>query len=306
MSKAADLYPSRQQEEPQIIERQDPTLYNRNFSNAPLSEAQLRQYERDGYILLPDVFSQAEVKRFLAEMGQMEKDPELLASDAAITEPSGNALRSVFQIHHNNDLYASVAADPRVADIARFILDDQVYIHQSRLNFKPGFSGKEFYWHSDFETWHTEDGMPRMRALSASILLTDNTEFNGSLMVMPGSHREYIACVGETPEDYYRESLKAQTVGTPDAGSLQQFQQRFGLSSTAAKAGSVLLFDCNLMHGSNSNITASPRSNLFFVYNAISNQVVEPFSGGKPRPEFLASRETITPLQSPAPQRKAG
>ncbi|WP_432695966.1 ectoine hydroxylase [Marinobacterium sp. YM272] len=306
MSHTADLYPSRQQEEPQIIERQDPTLYNQNFNNAPLSEAQLKQYERDGYILLPDLFSQAEVKRFLAEMGQMEKDPDLLASETAITEPNGNALRSVFQIHHNNELYASVAADPRIADIARFILDDQVYIHQSRLNFKPGFSGKEFYWHSDFETWHVEDGMPRMRALSASILLTDNTEFNGPLMVMPGSHREYIACVGETPEDYYLESLKAQTLGTPDAASLQQFQQRYGLRSSAAKAGSVLLFDCNLMHGSNSNITASPRSNLFFVYNALSNQVVEPFGGGKPRPEFLASRERITPVVSPAPQRKVG
>ncbi len=305
MSNPADLYPSRQQEEPQIIERQDPTLYNHKLTDAPLTEAQLKQYERDGYILLPEVFSQAEVQRFLSEMGKMEQDKALLASDAAITEPNGSALRSVFQIHDTNDLYASIAADPRIADIARFILDDQVYIHQSRLNFKPGFSGKEFYWHSDFETWHVEDGMPRMRALSASVLLTDNTEFNGSLMVMPGSHREYIACVGETPEDYFRQSLKAQTVGTPDAGSLEQFQQRFGLRSTAAKAGSVLLFDCNLMHGSNSNITASPRSNLFFVYNAMSNQVVEPFGGAKPRPEFLASRSSIIPLASPTPQRKA-
>src|SRR3546814_10756649 len=44
----------------------------------------------------------------------------------------------------------------------------------SRLNYKPGFKGKEFYWHSDFETWHVEDGMPQMRALSMSILLAEN------------------------------------------------------------------------------------------------------------------------------------
>ena len=53
--------------------------------------------------------------------------------------------------------------------IAEQILGSQVYIHQSRVNLKPGFKGKEFYWHSDFETWHIEDGMPRMRALSCSI-----------------------------------------------------------------------------------------------------------------------------------------
>src|SRR3546814_3200003 len=56
-----------------------------------------------------------------------------------------------------------LAADERLAGVARFLLDDTVYIHQSRLNYKPGFQGKEFYWHSDFETWHVEDGMPRMR-----------------------------------------------------------------------------------------------------------------------------------------------
>lgn len=63
---------------------------------------------------------------------------------------------------------------PRLLDIAQFLLDDEVYIHQSRLNYKPGFRGKEFYWHSDFETWHVEDGMPRLRALSISITLTEN------------------------------------------------------------------------------------------------------------------------------------
>src|SRR3546814_1501545 len=72
----------------------------------------------------------------------------------------------MFQIHAQSNLLRRLAADERLAGVARFLLDDTVYIHQSRLNYKPGFQGKEFYWHSDFETWHVEDGMPRMRALS--------------------------------------------------------------------------------------------------------------------------------------------
>ncbi|KEA63668.1 Ectoine hydroxylase [Marinobacterium lacunae] len=305
MSTFEDLYPSRDIEEPLLIERKEPVFHGNTLNNAPISEAQLHQYDRDGYLLLPNLFSQSEVKRFLAELDAMQQDEALLATEAAVTEPESQALRSVFQIHRNNALFSQVATDPRIADIARFILDDDLYIHQSRLNFKPGFNGREFYWHSDFETWHAEDGMPGMRALSASILLTDNTEFNGALMVMPGSHRTFIGCVGRTPKDYYRKSLKAQTVGTPDTASLETFQQRYGLRSTAAKAGSVLLFDCNLMHGSNSNITANPRSNLFFVYNAVSNRVVAPFNGNTPRPEFLATRETFSPLLAPEPQKKA-
>src|SRR3546814_10424765 len=79
-----------------------------------------------------------------------------------------------------------------------------------------GFKGREFYWHSDFETWHVEDGMPRMRALSMSVLLAENTPHNGPLMVIPGSHRTYLTCLGETPDDHYLSSLKKQEYGVPD------------------------------------------------------------------------------------------
>ncbi|MFB2351798.1 phytanoyl-CoA dioxygenase family protein, partial [Priestia megaterium] len=76
-------------------------------------------------------------------------------------------------------LLGRLAADERLVAIANHILGDEVYLHQTRLNYKPGFDGKEFYWHSDFETWHTEDGMPRMRAISMSVQLVDNFAFNG-------------------------------------------------------------------------------------------------------------------------------
>ena len=55
-----------------------------------------------------------------------------------------------------------------------------------------------------------------MRAVSFSIALTENYTHNGALMIMPGSHRTFVSCVGETPDDYYKTSLKSQNVGTPD------------------------------------------------------------------------------------------
>jgi ectoine hydroxylase-related dioxygenase (phytanoyl-CoA dioxygenase family) len=149
-----------------------------------------------------------------------------------------------------------------------------VYLHQSRLNYKPGFTGKEFYWHSDFETWHAEDGMPRMRAISASILLTDNDALNGPLMLMPGSHRTFVACAGETPDDNHKIVAQEAGVGVPSHDSADpDGPNRFGIDYAAGKAGTVVLFDCNTLHGSNGNITPFPRSNAFFVYNAWSNKV---------------------------------
>jgi len=54
-----------------------------------------------------------------------------------------------------------------------------------------------------FETWYAEDGMPRMRAISCSINLTENFEFNVPLMAIPGSHKTYIFCGGKTPDNHY-------------------------------------------------------------------------------------------------------
>ena len=96
-------------------------------------------------------------------------------------------------------MLARLTRDPRLVNVARQILGSEVYVHQSRANMKPGFKGKEFYWHSDFETWHVEDGMPAMRALSCSVLLTDNNANNGPLMLVPGSHRQFISASARRP-----------------------------------------------------------------------------------------------------------
>jgi ectoine hydroxylase len=127
-------------------------------------------------------------------------------------------------------------------------LGGAVYIHQSRVNYKSGFEGKEFFWHSDFETWHVEDGMPRMRALSCSVNLTDNNAYNGPVMVVPGSHMHYLSCPGYTPEGNYEKSLVRQEYGVPTQDQLAALVDEGGIDAPLGGPGSLLLFDCNLMH----------------------------------------------------------
>ncbi|WP_293268235.1 ectoine hydroxylase [Neptunomonas sp.] len=295
LEKTTDVYPSRQGGA-QLIERQDPTVYQVRDKVAPVPVQQIAHYAEKGFMLLEDVFSEAEVLGFQRELERLRGSDAQVASGETITEPESGDIRSIFRIHESSPVFNALAADKRLADLARYILDDEVYIHQSRLNYKPGFRGKEFYWHSDFETWHVEDGMPRMRALSMSITLTENYEYNGPLMLIPGSHLQYAACEGETPDNHYQASLKKQEYGVPSDAQLEEMAKGGGIVSAKCKPGSVIIFDCNTMHGSNGNISPKPRSNVFFVYNAISNQVVSPFCDQPPRPEFICSRENIKPL----------
>ncbi|MBI1237789.1 MAG: ectoine hydroxylase [Alphaproteobacteria bacterium] len=292
-----DRYPSRIGGHPKILPRMEPVVHAPARTNPPIDAGAIARYERDGFLVLESLLQPHEVEALVAAARDLLRAPDRLETETLIRERESQEVRSIFKIHAQSKIFAALAADPRIADIARFILDDDVYIHQSRLNYKPGFRGKEFYWHSDFETWHVEDGMPAMRALSASILLTDNSALNGPLLLVPGSHRHFVSCVGETPDDHYKHSLRRQDYGVPDDQSLEHLVAAGGIVAGAGKAGTVVLFDCNTMHGSNGNITPEPRSNAFFVYNAVSNRLEAPFGPPTPRPEFIAARKDVEPLE---------
>lgn len=292
-----DLYPTRFTPSPSIMERKDPIVYPNNLQVNALTKEKVDFFEKNGYLFFKNLFNQNEVNMLKTELEKLANDEKAKNTEQYVTEPESGDVRSIFEIHKHNQLFKELSHDKRIVDVIRQLLGSDVYITQSRINRKPGFEGKEFYWHSDFETWHAEDGMPRMRAISCSINLTENFEFNGPLMVIPGSHKLFISCVGKTPENHYKISLKKQEIGTPDKSNLEMLAKKNKIISANGPAGSAFFFDCNIMHGSAGNITPYSRSNVFFVYNSIKNQLTEPFNAKKPRPEHVASRvvKTINP-----------
>ncbi|WP_372972385.1 ectoine hydroxylase [Marinobacter sp.] len=298
-TRSQDLYPSRLERPIPSFDRLDPVVHSTGSdrTNGPLSETDLARYERDGFLAFPNFLDQETVARFRQDLRDYENDPDILRAEGTITEPGKQEIRSVFGVHELSERFDRLTRDPRILDMVHQLLGSDAYIHQSRINFKPGFHGKGFDWHSDFETWHAEDGMPRMRAVSFSIALTDNTPFNGPLMLIPESHRKFVPCVGRTPEDNYQHSLKKQELGVPNDQDLAQMADEGGIKAPTGPAGSLIIFECNTLHASNANMSPWPRSNLFFVFNSVENQLVEPFCGNKPRPDFLGNRTNTRGLQ---------
>lgn len=296
MDQVVDRYPSRILPVPSIVDRTDPVVWNdRRSAGAPLGPDRIDFFDRNGYLAFERFIPPEEVSRLAAELGAVWAAAEASDDTRVVREPDSDVVRSVFAIHESNATFRTLLHNRRLVSMAEQILGSPVYIHQSRINYKTGFRGKEFYWHSDFETWHTEDGMPRMRALSISIALSDNRALNGPLMLIPGSHKHYVTCVGQTPHDHFKQSLRRQAVGTPDNESLGWLVEQGGIDAPTGPAGSIVLFDCNMMHGSNGNITPYSRSNIFAVYNSTENALVRPFGGTPPRPDFIASR-TARPI----------
>jgi ectoine hydroxylase len=291
-----DSYVSRVGRAAALIARCDPVVYEEGRYAHALTPEQLWSYEQNGFLVLPEVLTAQEVEALREEAAGLENNPAVREGEEVIREPGGTALRSIFRVHQLGRRLADLPRTPRLLEVARQILGSEVYIHQSRVNMKPALDGKEFYWHSDFETWHAEDGMPQMRAVSASLMLTDNNEFNGPLMLIPGSHHYFVPCVGETPDKNWQDSLKSQRVGVPDKKTLAMLAERGGIRAPKGPAGSLLLFECNTLHASNRNISPWPRSNLFFVYNSVDNRLREPYAAKSRRPEFLGARSNCEPL----------
>jgi ectoine hydroxylase len=295
-----DLYPSRFGKNTQYLPRQDPVIHGDSAQRAGtgLSAEQLADFEKNGFLILNAVFTESEVAALRSESSELLTDVTTKNLKEVICEPNSGAVRSVFRAHKLSQPIEEVTNDHRLTRIAQGLLGDAVYIHQTRVNFKPGFKGTEFYWHSDFETWHVEDGMPRMRALSMSITLTENHADNGPLLLIPGSHKTFVTCTGETPDNHHEKSLRKQQFGVPSDEAVSHLIETNGIARAECKAGSVIVFDCNTVHGSNSNITPDPRANIFVVYNAMANAVIDPFCTQPPRPEHVCTRESIVQVQT--------
>lgn len=291
-----DTYPTRNDGEVQVFPREDAVVQG-TAADGPMDQRTLDGFEAAGYLMIDQVITQDELQEFNHEMDRLSRDPKVREDERCIIESASNEVRSIFEVHTISDVFRRIANDPRVVGRAKQLLGSDVYIHQSRVNFKPGFEGKEFMWHSDFETWHAEDGMPAPRAVSISISLTDNYSYNGPLMIMPGTHKEFVSCDGATPEDNYKKSLMMQGVGTPDKGVLRDFADKYGIDVLEGPAGGAIMFDSNCMHASNGNVTPYSRSNIFIVFNSVENTVEEPYAAPQVRPEFIRATD-FTPAGS--------
>jgi ectoine hydroxylase len=300
MSVDRDRYPTRLNARRAPIPRQEPVIHGDGIRHrdGPLSAADLSRFDKDGFLILENFFQPREVRAFLDDMEAYQQDPATLNRPEVITEADSANIRSIFGIHRLSSRFDALTRDSRLLDMARQLLGSDVYIHQSRLNRKPAFRGRGFDWHSDFETWHAEDGMPAMRCVSVSVSLTENNDLNGPLLLVPGSHLIFYPTLGKTPERYWETSLRRQNIGVPEVTHLAEATRHRGIVPARGGPGTVTLFECNTLHASSENLSPTPRSNLFFVYNSLENQLTAPYAAPAPRPEWLATRDCVQALEA--------
>ncbi len=247
-----------------------------------LSEEQLATFERNGYVVVPDLFSVREVelmRNALADVVKLDR-PEL------VRERNNDSVRLVYGADRFNTTFNCLVHHPRWIGPARQLLKGDVYLHQLRINPKAPFDGGGWWWHQDYGTWRFEDGMPSSRALMIGVFLDDMTECNGPLMVIPGSHR-----YGHIDDSQADRDKSGYTVMDLPQPVITKLVAEGGVEALTGRAGTLLFMHCNLVHGSAGNITPSTRTIAYLNVNSTDNTITQ-FG----RAEYFANRD-FSPLQ---------
>ena len=150
----------------------------------PLTAEQLKTFDEDGYLFLPDCFSEEEVALLRAEAEEIYREDR----QEVWREKSG-APRTAFAAHTYNEAFRRLGAHPRLVEPVEQLFGEPLYMHQFKINAKAPFDGELWQWHQDYGIWARDDGMPEPRAMNISVFLDEVMPFNGPLMFIPRSHK---------------------------------------------------------------------------------------------------------------------
>ena len=240
-----------------------------------LSAQQIAQFHAEGYLFLPELFTLDEIAVLNAEAEEIYKQTR----EEVWREKSG-APRTAFAAHLYNEAFGILGRHPRMIEPIEQLFGEQVYMHQYKINAKAKFSGDVWQWHQDYGVWARDDGMPEPRAMNISIFLDEVFPYNGALMLIPRSHMQGVLAAE------HDKSTTSYPLWTLDEATVQRLYDQGGLVVPTGKAGGMLLFHGNLVHGSAGNITPLPRKIVYLTLNAVSNYIRKPT-----RAEWIAHQD---------------
>ncbi|MGQ7845604.1 phytanoyl-CoA dioxygenase family protein [Granulosicoccus sp. 3-233] len=230
-----------------------------------LNEQQKAQFWKDGYLLVENVVSPANLQAMKEDFASWVEESR------AHTEPYGEAIdgRARFDVEpaHTakkpglrrvnapievSEAYFEAMAHSGMTEVVADLIGPNVKFHHSKINAKLPGGTTAVKWHQDFPfTPHSNDDL-----ITALLMVDEVTEENGPLEVLPGSHTGPI-------HDLWHDGVFTGSIDNELAADCQSKAVR-----CTGPAGSVCLMHTRLLHGSAPNLSSSSRNLFICVYSA--------------------------------------
>ena len=231
-----------------------------------------RQLEEDGYFIVAEVFSPAEVEEMRSEFERLSAIEGEYGGHEVHIEPGAPRLSNLFNKSPAFD--RCLSCKPTLAAAAHLLREIRVYSLNARNPLKG--QGQQLL-HSDVPRVSPRD----WRVVNSMVMLDDMTMTNGPTRVVPGSHKwvpinvpdvnmAEVAHIEVRPEDV---PIIPKDPKAPHPKEIK----------VTGKAGSVAVINGSIWHGGTRNESGAPRRVLHLAI------------GRRDLPQQLNEREHLTP-----------
>lgn len=215
-----------------------------------LTPEQVERFDRDGYLVVPDVFPPELVARVTAEIDEHEALVDALlagSEDERLFIAERGAITFAPHLVARSPLLREFSRHPFFAGVAADLIGPDVNLYWDQAVYKKHEKPRRFPWHQDNGYTFVEP----QQYLTCWVALTDATADNGCPQVLPGLHR------AGTLAHTYVEPLGWELVHQPDPDDVVVAE---------VAAGGVVLFSSLTPHLTGPNLTDQVRKAYILQY----------------------------------------
>ncbi len=232
------------------------------------SPKELDSFERDGYAIVRNV-ADAELRQRMLNVTleglhrhieplEYEADLHYPGAPVSTSELGGKTVRRLKQAHSRDFVFTQWIQNPAIVNRLKQILGPKIVCplshHNCIMTKEPKFSS-DTGWHQDIRYWSFE----RPELVSVWLALGNETEQNGCLQLVPGSHCTPFERSRFDDEIFFRTDL-AENQAVLSKKILAELNP-----------GDVLFFHCKTLHAATRNRTDNTKYSLVLTYRSLDN-----------------------------------
>ena len=229
------------------------------MTNFQLTQQQLADYEKDGYLIVRNFLAPGEIDKLYAIA---TGDNTLRKHAFDLNDQTGKKTKLTLWYNPGDDAYGLLTRSKRMIEAVDRLLDgDSPVCHfHSKLMQKEPRVGGAWEWHQDYGYWYKNEFLFPDQMMSVMVAITEATKENGCLQVIKGTHK-----MGRIEHGFAGEQVGASQHYVDLALKTNP------LVYVELKAGDALFFHSNLLHRSEANLSPKARWSLISCYNRQSN-----------------------------------
>ena len=215
-----------------------------------LSEAEIAQFRREGYVAIPDFFGTDEVDAMRAELERFKNEGlgRNVATDGdGVTSSTTQINYQIIPLNDKSALFRALPFHPKIIAVVGALIGTRFVRQLDQIFLKPAHTGAGTGWHTDNAYFKIKDPA---KGTGMWIALHDATVANGTLRVIPRNFRRTFEHARDMGSDHHIHMQADESEAVP----------------IELPAGGAVFFNYGVAHGTRANTTDRERAGLAYHF----------------------------------------